>query len=107
MALLDWIKERLAAKQQPVAEKPQKQEPVYAKEMYAIRDAEELASRKPIELLSEAVKAQAVDDAGPAVRPIEPSPHQDNRQDAQESPTDANRVRAKAHVRGRVRGMER
>lgn len=56
MAFLDFIKNRQASQQQPVAENSQQQKPQNAKEMYTQRDTQERASAKPI---TPEIKAQA------------------------------------------------
>ena len=57
MAFLDWIKDRLAAKQQPVAQTQQR--PETAKQVYAREAAQEAATRKPVSQMPEADKAEA------------------------------------------------
>lgn len=57
MAFIDWIKEKVGAKQQS-AKLPQ-QKPETAKEMYARKSAQEAARRTPVAQLPEGEKAKA------------------------------------------------
>lgn len=58
MALLDFIKNRQASEQPPVADKSQQQKPETAKEMYTREAANEKTARKPVEHMPEDAKAQ-------------------------------------------------
>jgi hypothetical protein len=124
MAFLDFMKERAQA-QRPDAQTAQEQKPESAKEMYTREAAQDHATRKPIEQMSDTAKQQAVEAAHPAAQLMEKATqHQgqshdapSNRSDGKEalrhnqsghektqeamSPTDGH----KGHTRGR--GMER
>src|SRR5580658_8752515 len=56
MALLDFIRNRNAARQQAVANRPQEQKPETAKEMHTRQAAQEKAAERPI---TPEIKAQA------------------------------------------------
>src|ERR1017187_2152793 len=56
MAFLDFMKNRNAAQQQSVANKPQEQKPETAKEMHSRQAAQEKAAERPI---TPEIKAQA------------------------------------------------
>ena len=58
---IEWIKNRNAARQQSVAEKPQERKPETAQEMYTREAAQQRASEKPI---TPEIKAQADRAAG-------------------------------------------
>jgi hypothetical protein len=58
MAFLDWMKEKLATRQQPVAKTAQQQKPETAKEMYTREAAMEQQSRKPLARMRESDKTE-------------------------------------------------
>ena len=105
MALLDFIKNRNAAQQQSVANRPQEQKPETAKEMHTRQAAQDKAAERPItpEIKAQADRAMATinkasqhlqpqpapaaPDGGSPAAHLQKQNHQDNAQPAL-SPTD-------------------
>ena len=61
MGLLDFIKNRMASRQQAVAENAQEKKPETAKEMYAREAKQEEASRKPLDRMPPEQQAQVAE----------------------------------------------
>ena len=76
MAFIDWIKEKVAAKQQPAPQAQQK--PETAKEMYTRESAQDAAQRTPVAQMPESEKAKARELGETINNSSQPKPQNDN-----------------------------